>query len=106
MTKGPKYRLPKLIDFESCRVEIAEALQVFADKWCRREKTDLDALSDWKKAIFEIIDKRISFYRAHPDLLPPKPKLSYRHLKKSISKFHSKYVMVPADKASNNIIII
>ena len=58
---------------------------MFADKWCRREHADLDALSDWKKAIFGIIDKRISFYQAHPDLLPQKPKLSYRHLNNSIS---------------------
>ena len=49
------------------------------------------------------MDKRISFYTSNPDLLP---QFSYRDLKPSIQNFHSKYVLVPADKASNNVIII
>ena len=52
------------------------------------------------------MDKRISFCTSNPDLLPRKPKFSYRDLKSSIQNFHSKYVLVPADKASNNVIII
>jgi hypothetical protein len=106
LTKGPKFRLPSTIDFNSCRVQIAEALQNFSIKWCRREHADLNALSDWKKRIFDIIDKRITFYSSNGHLLPPKPSISYRHLKKDFQDLHSKYVFVPADKASNNVIII
>jgi len=106
LTKGPKFRLPASIDFNSCRVRIAEALQNFSINWCRKEHADLNALSDWKKRIFEIIDKRISFYNSNGHLLPPKPRTSYRHLKKDFQDLHSKYVFVPADKASNNVIII
>jgi hypothetical protein len=39
-------------------------------------------------------------------LLPPKPRLTLRYLKKDILDFHSKFVLVPADKAANNIIIV
>ena len=106
LTKGPKYRLPNLISFDKCRVQVAEALEDFATKWCRREHAEPNALSNWKKEIFDIVDKRISFYKSNPDLLPPKPKFSYRHLKKVIQTFHSKFVLVPADKAANNVIIV
>ena len=106
LTKGPKYRLPSLIDFDACRIKIAEAVQQFALKWCNREYADNNALSGWKKAIFDVVEQRISFYQSQPNLLPQKPKVSYRHLKKAISDFHSNYVLVPADKASNNVIII
>ena len=106
LTKGPKYRIPHSIDFESCRVKIAEALQDFGSKWCRRERAEMNALSDWKKSIFEIIEKRISFYKDNNHLLPPRPKSAFRHLKKELQKFHSKFVLVPADKASNNVIIV
>ena len=106
LTKGPKYRLPNLIDFDKCRIQIAEAIQSFAKRWCGREHAEPRALSEWKKQIIDIMDKRISFYTSNPDLLPRKPKVSYRDLKSSIQKFHSKYVLVPADKASNNVIII
>ena len=105
-TKGPKYRLPSYIDFESCRSQIAESVQDFSVKWCRREYADLDALSEWKKQIFSIIDKRIAFYKANTHLLPPKPRVTFRHLKNNIQEFHSKYVLVPADKAANNVIIV
>ena len=39
------------------------------------------------------------------DLLPPKPKLSFPHLKQGIQEFH-KYVLVPADKAANNVVVV
>ena len=39
-------------------------------------------------------------------LLPPKPKSSFRHLKRGIQDFHVNYVLVPADKAANNIVVV
>lgn len=104
--KGPKYRLPSRIDFEACRAEIAQAIEQFSDRWCRREKAEQNALSNWKKQVFRIIEIRIKFYKNNPSLLPPRPRLSLRHLKRGIENFHSKFVIVPADKASNNFIIV
>ena len=34
------------------------------------------------------------------------PKSSFRHLKQGIQEFHRKYVLVPADKAANNIVAV
>ena len=48
-------------------------------------------------SIFTIVDKRIKFYSQNTNLLPPKPKLSFRHSKQGIQEFHRKYVLVPAD---------
>ena len=55
---------------------------------------------------FPLVDSRINFYKTNEHLLPPKPRISLRHLKKGIQEFHSKFVLVPADKAANNIIIV
>ena len=38
--------------------------------------------------------------------LPPKPKSTFRHLKQGIQDFHRKYVLVPADKAANNVVVV
>jgi hypothetical protein len=95
-----------LIDFDACRNTLSEALDVYCSKWCNREHAKPEALFDWKKRIFALIDRRISFYQSNNHLLPHKPKLTYRHLKNGIQDFHSKFVFVPADKASNNVIII
>ena len=52
-----------------------------------------------------IVDKRMKFYSQNTNLLPPKPKSSFRHLKQGIQEFHRKYVLVPADKAANNVVV-
>ena len=35
-----------------------------------------------------------------------KLKSTFRHLKQGIQDFHGKYVLVPADKAVNNIVVV
>ena len=93
--KGPKYRLPSQIGFNKCRV----ALNEFCKRWCRREHVECNALNSWKLHIFNIIEIRISFYSNNLNLLPPKPKLSFRHLKQGIQQFHEKFVLAQVDKA-------
>ena len=54
-------------------------------------------MKEWKLSIFNIVDKRIKFYFQNTNLLPPKPKSSFRHLKHFfIQEFHRKYVLVLA----------
>ena len=94
------------IDFKSCREEIAGALQEFFNRWCKREHVESNALNNWKLDIFKIIDGRISFYCNNLDLLQPKPKFTFRHLKKGIQEFHRKFVLAPAEKAANNVVVV
>ena len=87
------------IDFKSCSEEIAGALQEFCN-------VESNALNSWKLNIFKIIDGRISFYCNNLDLLPPKPKFTFRHLMKGIQEFHRRFVLAPADKAANNVVVV
>ena len=105
-SKGPKYRFPVQIDFQKCREKIAGSLNEFCNRWCKREHVECDALKDWKLNIFKIIHRRISFYSQNTNMLPRKPKISYRYLKSGIEEFYRKYVLVPADKAANNVVVI
>ena len=66
----------------------------------------LDALKEWKVSIFKIVDQRIKFYSQNTNILPPKPQSTFRHLKQGIQDFHRKYVLVPADKAANNVVVV
>ena len=52
------------------------------------------------------MDQLIKFYSQNTNLLPPKPKSTFRHLKQGIQDFHRKYVLVPADKAANNVVVV
>ena len=104
VSKGPKYRFPSRIHFKKCREEIA--LNDFCNRLCKREYVEPDTLKEWKVSIFKIVDQRIKFYSQNTNLLPPKPKSTFRHLKKSIQDFHRKYVLVSADKAANNVVVV
>ena len=104
--KGPRYRFTVPIDFKSCREENAGTLQEFCNRWCKREHAESNALSSWKLNIFKIIDGRISFYCNNLNLLPPKPKFTFRHLKKGIQELNWRFVLAPADKAANNVVVI
>ena len=106
ISKVPKYRFPSNIGFPKCRREIAASLNNFSNRWCKRGNVEPDALKDWKINIFKIIDTRISFYSRNTHLLPPKPKSSFHHLKRGIHDIHMKYVLVPADQAANNVIVV
>ena len=106
VSKGPKYRFPSCIDFNECREEIAQALNSFGNRWCKREKVEHRALKAWKLKIFNLIDKRIDFYSLNTHLLPRKPQISFRDLKLGIQRLHEKYVLVPADKAANNVVVV
>ena len=78
----------------------------FGNRWCKRNGVEDTALKEWKRSIHTFMDKRIKFYSHKTNLLPPKPKSSFRHLKQGIQEFHRKYVFVPVDKAANNVVVV
>ena len=81
-------------------------LDYFSNRWCKQENVEPDTLKDWNINIFKINDTRISFYSRNTHLLPPKPKSSFSHLKRGIQNFHRNYVLVPADKPANNVVVV
>ena len=52
------------------------------------------------------MDQRIKFYSLKTNSLTPTSRSIYRHLKQDIQDFHRKYVLVPADKAANNGVVV
>ena len=52
------------------------------------ESVECNALRERKLSTFNIVDKNIQFYSYNTNLLPPKPKFSFRHLKQGIQYFH------------------
>ena len=103
ISKGPTYRFSSNTDFPKCRREITASLNHFRNCWCNQENVEPDALKEWKMNIFKLIDTRISFYSRNTHLLPPEPKSSFHYHKRVIQDFHMNYVLVPADKAANNV---
>ena len=98
------YRFPLPIDFKTCHEEIAGALQDFCNRWCKREHVESNALRSWQLNILKLLV--VEFHFIAIDLLPPKPKLTFRILKKGVRKFHRMFVLAPAAKAANNVVLV
>ena len=63
-------------------------------------------LNSWKLNIFKMVDGRSSFYCNNLDLVPPKPKFTFRFLKKGTQEFHRRFVFAHADKVANNVVVV
>ena len=81
-------------------------LNDFGNRRCKRECIECNTLKEWKLSIFNIVDKRVKSYSHNTNLLSLNSKSSFRHVKQGIQEFHRKYVLVQADKAANNIVVV
>ena len=71
----------------------------------KREQVELKYLSEWKDQLKQLVADRISNLKGH--FKSPKCKvLDQPDVKDTLHKLHANYVLVPADKAANNVIIV
>ena len=105
ISKGFKYRFPSNIDFPKCRREIAASLNDFSNRWCKRENVEPDLMPcrNRKLTFLELLILVFHFtvvihifYLLNLNLL----------FKRGIQDFHLNYVLVPADKAANNVVVV
>ena len=82
-----------------------ESIDLYAKNWSKREQVDLKYLSEWKDHLKELVTDRISNLKGH--FKSPKCKvLDQPDVKDTLHKLQTDYVLVPADKAANNVIIV
>ena len=82
-----------------------ESIDLYAKTWSKREQVDLKYLSEWKDHLKELVTDRISDLKGH--FKSPKCKvLDQPDVKDTLHKLQINYVLVPADKTANNVIIV
>ena len=104
--KGPKYREPSLIDFSKAKQCINNGLREFITSNCKKLKIVKGEFSEWKQVILDKLDQKITIL---------KHKVKVRHISKTLSdknandcleNLKEKYVLVPIDKAANNVAFV
>ena len=104
--KGPSYRKQNQVNWSITERLCKEAVAKYKRKWARKEKVDIRVLNEWECKVNECVQNRISslkwkhINRRRSDILRNR-----RHLR-SLGELHSKYVLVPADKAAQNVIVV
>ena len=105
MACGPKFREPRKINWSYNFKIIMDSIEEYANQWAKREKVEPDTISEWVKAVRGIVCCRIhklqSCYQSRPKSI-----FSDLKTRKCLTSLHHKYVIVPADKAANNIVFV
>ena len=106
LSKGPNYREPSTINYRKClqsiESSITSSISSLATKYNLSETTFLS----WKSKILDLVEKRINILKSRGVPGVVKPVLKDKEVLKSLSDLHSKFVVVPIDKASSNVAII
>ena len=82
---------------------IKKAIIEYKMQWARKEKADSTALDEWKCRVVEAIQTRIDRLRKNPR---KRQVLSDSECQEYFADFQTRFVLVPADKASSNVLIV
>ena len=82
-----------------------EAVTKYMGKWARTAGADRRVLRDWEKTVHECINERVRFLKQRRLNKRKKQVLRNKVHLDSLNSLHEKYVLVPADKAANNVIL-
>ena len=92
--KGPSYREQNYIDWNIYERLCKEAVDKYKHQWSAREGVDVSAINEWECKLNKCIKRKIASLRNK----------YINKRRKHFQSLHEKYVLVPADKAANNVV--
>ena len=107
ISKGPKFREPRFLNLNKCLNAVCSGLDEFIQKTTSKCKSvKKDSLKAWKDKILFFVENRIKYLKNKIKPSPTKPIFKDPNVVTCLENLHNKFVLVPIDKASNNIAII
>ena len=105
LRKGPKYREPVSYSWHQNFGIIMEACEEYARRWAKKEDVEADTLSEWIKSIADALKRRIRRLK-HSVNTRHESIFSDPGVVRELSRLHENFVIVPAEKASNNYTLV
>ena len=105
-SKGPNYREAKAFNLKKCKESIGSSLDDTILKLAEKYKLDISLFTNWRNKVLSKIDIRITTLRSKITPQATKPVLKDPTAKAYLDELHTKFVIVPIDKASNNVAIV
>ena len=105
LSKGPKYREPRSFTWKQNSKLILDSVEEYARRWAKKEDVEVDTLSEWVKSVMSLVNRRVSVLsrtmsRRHESVFDD------QDVAAELAEIHEKFIVVPADKASNNIVFV
>ena len=104
--KGPVFREQHNIDWEVNLKNCKASVSKYVKKWARIASVDRQVLRDWEETVHECIEQRVRCLKQRHVNRRKKHVLKNRVHLDYLNKLHENYVLVPADKAANNVILV
>ena len=105
-SKGPNYREPTTLNYRKCKQSIETSLSSSISSLATKYNLSIQSFLAWKTKILELVDRRVENLKSRRVPSVTKPVLQDEEVIRSLSDLHSKFVVVPIDKAANNVAII
>ena len=105
LLKGPKYREARPFSWKYNFKLVMDSVEQYARDWAKQEEVEVDSLSEWIKSIKRLLQRRI-YMVCRSINTKPKSVFENTNIKHHLADLHDKFVLVPADKASNNIVFV
>ena len=104
LSKGPNYREPKTINWNACKKEIVCGIDNLINEMSIKYP-NMNFIH-WKNHVLQMVDIKISNLKNNIRPRTKKKILQDPEVTQYLQNIHSKYVVVPIDKASNNVSVI
>ena len=104
--KGPNYREQNNINWEINVRHCKAAISKYRKKWARKECVDHRVLRDWERTVHECIENKVKQLKSKHINKRKKHVLDTRIHVNYLNQLHKEYVLVPADKAASNVIVV
>jgi hypothetical protein len=105
-SKGPNYRENKTINYHKCMNEVKSSVDNLIDSMTTKYKLSPRTFDDWKGKVFERVAAKIRKLKSIGKPKQAKPILKDEDVVQYLGELHNNFVIVPIDKAANNIAII
>ena len=106
LSKGPNYRESRTMNFNKCKEAIGSALSSCVEHLSVKYEINPDQLKPWEDKIMHLVNKKIQELKSKITISPTKPLLQNQDVLSALAELHDKFVIVPIDKASNNVAIV
>ena len=106
ISKGPKYREPALINWKDARNQITIGLDQYIDQVTSDKGLNKAYFSEWKNIILNLVDNKIDLLKTKIKPKNVQPVLKDTTVKNTLKSLKDKFVIVPIDKAANNVAFI
>ena len=106
LSKGPSFREQNNINWNLNRRICKDTVKKYKDKWCKKAKIDKRILDEWEQSVYSYIDNSIAYFKQKCINICKKQVLKKNKHIKYLKDLHKEYVLIPADKVSNNNTVV